>query len=546
MRKKILLLLLLPFLVSCGDAPPKGEFSIAETADISFFTETEAQPEETQPETWLLLSQYDMDTEITDHNGKTLVNLINGVNQFSENGLVMAGISREIAENGLIAPRITYSTSLDTQKTQECLSIMENAFNGFGLEGCVIVSDMNGRINIIANYTKLRSFFQDGIFLIREDDDRFDETDTEIIIHSEPEERYEKKDLEISHTYANYHSHGTYIGSTAKLFSSIVMLDHQDQFPASSENNIFYDEALQDFVYYDKGVISEYIPDNGMPSISFYPALYNSGGKAYARPIRTQLCDTSGNMTNAFVSSVNTFYANAYLQLELRDIIQTFNQYFGLNKFGTHITGYTVPCDWMEIPQPDLALISQTAVFPEFVRARLAYGMASGKSKNSRNEDDIQNYFSIAPVYLNAVSGLMATGNLYPLSVREDTPAVPVYENQDSTNDYSQISMMPLQENFRVIMWNLMHSTALHYGLNDTEDYQFYVKTGTADDSNFKHLLMTGFVTDSDVNDDDINGKIITIYAYDGFGISKAEGRGEDGFASLLTSVYREIAATVM
>ena len=362
---------------------------------------------------------------------------------------------------------------------------------------------------------------------------------------------YLKRNLEICHTAEPYHSKNSYIGSTSKIFSSVVMMDNQDQFPAlTNHGNVYYDKTINDFVYYDRGSISSFQPDDSDTSLSFNPQIYNSDTDAehpfYSHPIQTQLFNASGNVTNAFINSVNTFYANAYLQLKMSDIIRTFNQYFGLNKFGNHTTGYTVFCDWAEISQPDLSKIDEIADYPAWVRARLAFGMASGTYKGGLGNNDIINFFEIAPVYLNAVSGLIASGNLYQLSVRQDTPITTAYDMPDSGNDYSSEEALPLKDEYRETMWNLMHKTATHYGLEDTENYAYFVKTGTADDASFKRLLLTGFVTGNDCADENPEGKVITIFANDGFGISQASDKGTSGFASLLIPVYQEIAETVM
>ena len=128
--------------------------SLENTVDASYLLSTEEIIRETED----LSSKYDYDTKVTDSDGNILSELQNGKWHVSENGEMIYGLISEITNNGIIAPNMSYAVDLDTELTEDCLEILrDNA-----LDGCIIVSDMYGKITfcIMHRAQKMKSFRQ--------------------------------------------------------------------------------------------------------------------------------------------------------------------------------------------------------------------------------------------------------------------------------------------------------------------------------------------------------------------------------------------------
>ena len=72
-------------------------------------------------------------------------------------------------------------------------------------------------------------------------------------------------------------------------------------------------------------------------------------------------------------------------------------------------------------------------------------------------------------------------------------------------------------------------------------DYQYYIKTGTADyDANKKTLALTGFIT-SDEMDENPKGYCITVFAQNGFALG-----GKNAFGATLKDIYFAVSDALM
>ena len=192
---------------------------------------------------------------------------------------------------------------------------------------------------------------------------------------------------------------------------------------------------------------------------------------------------------------------------------------------------------------PNLYAIQESALNPDFIKARMAFGMAGGAYQDGHTD----NFFKITPLYLNAITGAVATGNMHELFLRQDTAP------QTLEEAYQEKNIERLPDDVRETMWNLMHNvTAETASLNETEAYQIYIKTGTADDDTtlingvpLRNLLITGFVTKNDVHDAEIEGKVITLFAKNGYEIQQVIPK-ENSFGSTLAEYYQKIIEIVM
>ncbi|MBR1555572.1 MAG: hypothetical protein IJ644_09320, partial [Oscillospiraceae bacterium] len=233
--------------------------------DASYLLSTEEVIRETED----LTSKYNYDTKVTDSDGNILSELKDGKWHVSEDGEMIYGLISEITNNGIIAPNMSYAVDLDTDLTQDCLDILKDN----ELDGCIIVSDMYGKIQAIADYTNETEYYTDGSFKLSADHDQFDllletdDTGENYILHhtsGAEDEIIPIQEMYIGHTGRTYHSDGVYFGSTAKLMSSIVLLDTGMSFTDTS--------------YYDNGVINygynKNIFNHNYPS-SMYPVYHN-------------------------------------------------------------------------------------------------------------------------------------------------------------------------------------------------------------------------------------------------------------------------------
>ena len=226
LRKTALLLPLCLLLAGCAQESSAESYSlhtIEETADVSWFL----NPEEVTRETEDLKTKYDYDTIVTDNEGNVLSELRDGTWHVSEDGEMIYGLISEITSNGIVGPNISYAIDIDTDLTEDCLEILEDN----NLSGCVIVSDMHGKIQAIADYTSELEYYAEGDFKISEDHEQFDllleqdETGQNYILHhmsGAADETIPVKDMYIGHNGRTYHSNGVYFGSTAKPIFKIL------------------------------------------------------------------------------------------------------------------------------------------------------------------------------------------------------------------------------------------------------------------------------------------------------------------------------------
>ena len=529
--------------------------------------------------------------------------MINGEKVYSQEGMLyMSGILKEIAENSVIAPKITFTTRLDSDLTKLCYEELETGVNGVPVDGCVIVSDFQNHIIAVANHTSDIAYFKDNQLLIEDGDQRLElqrsassknehicsqykNPDEYIIIHERPKSKdpqtnefqwtdegtkYFLDEITQVHSNSSYHSNGDYIGSTAKIMASVVMLENAQsgKFPENSGGEC-------NFVYYDANSNDFYL-ESGSDFDSYYDYLDDSQRKEFLYPWEVKNFTTYngslcllGNAHNAFSLSYNTFFARAYLELGLDTVTETLNKYFGLNMFGNSVSGYYFPCDWEMFEQPDLNLIESDALDPAYALARMAYGSAGCVSKSllekysetmsqadARSNSSI-NYFRISPLYLNSVVSCIASGEFYIPSIKSDTLDTTLQEayEQDkklyqiedtSSESVPQIENLP--QNIRQDMWDLMRLTAKqgHSEFANREssqglDYQYYIKTGTADyDVNKKALILTGFITSDDI-DETPEGYCITVFAKNGYALG-----GESAFGATLKNIYFAVSDALM
>lgn len=590
----------------CGtSAETLTTYHIDETVDNAFFKETEPLQETTDPETteetFLLEKLYGLDTEITDNDGEILVNMINGEKIYSEEGMLyMSGILKEIAENSVIAPKITFTTRLDSSLTKLCYEALEEGVNGKPVDGCVVVSDFDNNIIAVANHTSDIAYFKDCQLLIEDGDKRLElqksisknnqhicseyyNPDEYIIIHERPQTispqtgewewtdegtKYFLDDLVQVHSNSSYHSNGDYIGSTAKIMASVVMLDNagNGKFPSSSGGECNY-------VYYDADS-GDFRLNSGSEFDTYYDYLHDNQKRTFPYPWKVQnftvyngsLC-LLGNTSNAFSLSYNTFFARAYLELGLDTVTETLNRYFGLNMFGNSVSGYYFPSDWEMFEQPDLSYIEKDALDPAYTLARMAYGSAGCVSKSllekysqtmsavdARSNSSI-NYFRISPLYLNSIVSCIASGKFHMPSIKTDTLPLTLQEAYEQDKKLYQIEeteetvkIQNLPESIRENMWNLMrltakqgHSEFASRESNQGLDYRYYIKTGTADyDVDKKALILTGFITSDEMNENP-EGYCITVFAKNGYELG-----GTSAFGATLKNIYFSVSDALM
>ncbi len=555
--KKIMFLLPLCLLLTgCTQESSAESYSlhtIDETADVSWFL----HPEEMIRETEDLKTKYDYDTIVTDNQGNVLSELRDGTWHVSEEGEMIYGLISEITSNGIVGPNISYAIDIDTDLTEDCLDILKEN----NLSGCVIVSDMHGKIQAIADYTNELEYYADGDFKISEDHEQFDlllEQDASgqnyILHHASgaEDETIPAEDMYIGHNGRTYHSSGVYFGSTAKLMSSIVLLDTGMSFTDTS----YYDEGVLNYGYH-KNIFNHNYPN------SMYP--------------------TNHNMRTSLINSYNTFFSAGYagilkgggyyheygLRWEegfekidgengFRTICKIMNKYFGFNSFGSQNAGYLYPCDWMDLRQPSLKTIDtarENEKDREFLIARMAIGMCSdGQVIDGKATG---NYFDASPLFLNAVTSAVATGDMYRFTIKSDSLPAKLSEmeyDDSESSDSSEPSEIPeeseiFEENTRTPIQTipLAYREALWEGMKNIMPYTYdgytaYVKTGTADDGDvFRRFLLTGFVTkDEEPNDiKSPEGWAVTLYIHNGTEL-------DSEFASGYSSVYKQILRCVI
>lgn len=276
----------------------------------------------------------------------------------------------------------------------------------------------------------------------------------------------------------DYASAPNFNGSTAKIMVSTAMLDHNvDQF------------------YADPGC---YNPGEHV---------YNNWDGPYAAP-------RNRTLLNAFAESSNAYFMHAVCELLYhKKTGETYDRYFGYNCYGSASAGYYFPADWMQIPQPDWNSILGN----DFELGKSAIGLS----------DQVK----ITPLYLNAVTGAVASGGMYELELRAESEPHRLEETED------------LPEKIRTELWKMMYECGQWTSREqfaDMNGYRFHIKTGTADtrygvnnEHYLKRLLVTGFV-----EKDSEPVCVITVYCHNG----AETGLSSGGLAPL----FRQVAALML
>ena len=546
LEKQMILILLGVMLTGCSQTSQAESYhvhTIEETADVSWFLNQEEVIRETED----LQTKYDYDTQVTDKNGNILSELHDGKWHVSEEGSEFYGLISEITNNGIIAPNVRYAVNLDTELTEDCLSILEEN----QLDGCIIVSDMKGNLQAVADYTNDTEYYVDGEFKLSSTHEQFSEllekdaqNENYILHHTSgaPDEVIPIEDMYIGHTGRTYHSEGVYYGSTAKLMSSIVLLDAGMSF----EDTSYYDKGVINYGY-NKNVFNHNYPNDMYPKYqNMRTSLVNSYNTFFAAGYQSML---SGNFYEDY--DINPDDAVETLDTEngFSTISKIMNKYFGFNEFGSPKQGYIYPCDWMDLRQPSLNAIDTARENPkdeEFLVARMAIGMCS--DGQIIDDKPTGNYFDASPLFLNAVTSAIATGDMYRLNIKSDSLTAKLKEMEYNHSENAEVSeenlnpagseikSIPLA--YREALWDGMKSIMPY----EYEGYTAYVKTGTADDgSSFRRFLITGFITeDEQPNSKTLpKGWAITLYIHNGTKLNSE-------FASGYTNVYKQVLRRVI
>ncbi|MBE6877233.1 MAG: hypothetical protein E7496_11050, partial [Ruminococcus sp.] len=154
MKKISVLMLACLLLAGCSQESSTVSYqthSLETPVDASYLLSTEEVIRETED----LSSKYDYDTRVTDRDGNILSELRDGKWHVSEDGEMIYGLISEITGNGIVAPNMSYAIDLDTSLTEDCLEILEEN----GLDGCIVVSDMYGKIQAVADYTSETEYY---------------------------------------------------------------------------------------------------------------------------------------------------------------------------------------------------------------------------------------------------------------------------------------------------------------------------------------------------------------------------------------------------
>ena len=549
-RKKILLsLICCVLLTGCSQTSSAGSYTlhtIEETADASYLLNTEEYTRETED----LQSKYDYDTKVTDKNGNILSERRDGKWHVSESGQQIYGLISEITNNGIIGPDIRYAIDIDTDLTQDCLDILaENQ-----LDGCIIISDLHGKIQAVADYTNAVEYYANGVFKLSREHEQFDtllekdeSTQSYILHHTSgaEDERIPFDEMYIGHTGRTYHSDGVYYGSTAKLMSSIVLMETGMSF--------------EDTEYEDTGVINYGYNKN------IFNHNYKTGDYPATHNMRTSLINSYNTFFAAGYESIakGTFYEDFDIQKEnaaemldpengFRTICKIMNRYFGFNEFGSQKAGYIYPCDWIDLRQPSLNAIDtarNNAGERNFLIARMAIGMCS--DGQIINDQPTGNYFDASPLFLNAVTSAVATGDMYRFRIKSDSTEAKLkdmeyrHSEHQEESEISEISepdtgaeIQSIPLSYRESLWESMKKIVPY----TYDGYTAYVKTGTADDGvTFKRFLLTGFITEDEAPEEQKmpEGWAVTLYIHNGTEL-------EEEFASGYTDVYKQILRRVI
>ena len=176
--------------------------------------------------------------------------------------------------------------------------------------------------------------------------------------------------------------------------------------------------------------------------------------------------------------------------------------------------------------------------------------MAIGMCSDGQMIDDkpTGNYFDASPLFLNAVTSAIATGDMYRLNIKSDSLTAKLREMEYNHSENAEVSeenlnpagseIKPIPLAYREALWDGM-KTIMPY---EYEGYTAYVKTGTADDgSSFRRFLITGFITeDEQPNSKTLpEGWAVTLYIHNGTKL-------DSEFASGYTSVYKQVLRRVI
>ena len=542
-RKLFLLLAVCCVLTGCSQADSAESYqlhTISETVDASYLLSTEELERETED----LQSKYDYDTKVTDQDGNILSERRDGAWHVSETGQQIYGLISEITNNGIIGPDIRYAIDIDTGLTQDCLEILEE----HELDGCIIVSDMHGKIQAIADYTNTIEYYADGAFKLSADHEQFDsllekdESSQNYILHhtsGAEDEIIPFDEMYIGHNGRTYHSDGVYYGSTAKLMSSIVLMEAGMSF----EDTSYYDSGVINYGY-NKNIFNHNYTKGSYPAwhnmetslVNSYNTFFAAGYESIAKGSFYEDFDIQKENAAELLDSENGF----------RTICKIMNRYFGFNEFGSQKTGYLYPCDWMDLRQPSLNAIDtarENAREREFLIARMAIGMCS--DGQIIDDQPTGNYFDASPLFLNAVTSAVATGDMYRFRIKSDSTEAKLRDMEYNHSENAEISENDTGTEIESIP--LAYRESLWAGMKKIMPYTYdgytaYVKTGTADDgSTFKRFLLTGFITESEEPEETEipEGWAVTLYIHNGTEL-------DSEFASGYTDVYKQILRRVI
>jgi len=545
-RKLFLLAGLCCLLTGCSQADRAEAYPLhtnQETVDASYLLSTEEIERETED----LQSKYDYDTKVTDKNGNILSERSDGSWHVSESGQQIYGLISEITNNGIIGPDIRYAIDIDTDLTQDCLEILAD----HQLDGCIIISDMHGKIQAVADYTNMIEYYSDGEFKISADHDQFDillekdeNTQNYILHHTSGAEDeiipFDK--MYIGHNGRTYHSDGVYYGSTAKLMSSIVLMEAGMSF----EDTSYYDAGVINYGY-NKNIFNHNYGKGGYPAwhnmltslVNSYNTFFAAGYESIAKGSFYEDFDIQKENASELLDPENGF----------RTVCKIMNRYFGFNEFGSQKAGYIYPCDWMDLRQPSLNAINtarENSRDREFLIARMAIGMCS--DGQIIDNQPTGNYFDASPLFLNAVTSAVATGDMYRFRIKSDSTEAKLKDmeyNHSENPENPELSEYDTGTEIKSIP--LAYREALWAGMKKIMPYTYdgytaYVKTGTADDgSAFKRFLLTGFITESEEpQESEIpEGWAVTLYIHNGTEL-------DSEFASGYTDVYKQILRRVI
>ncbi|HBB72331.1 MAG TPA: hypothetical protein DCZ71_06965 [Ruminococcus sp.] len=403
-------------------------------------------------------------------------------------------------------------TELGNKFPQLVDGITDDAVAGPGISyELTLDTDKSVRIlDLLRNYTRNDGSGIEGCAIVTLPDGT-----VESIVNSAPDIPADtpEEDMKKAIRSLDYFSTPQLVGSTAKILVSGAMLcTGAEQYYSDTGSIHVYDRTFQN---------------------------WDSDQSGYGYGIDRNLFGTSdgGVYTSfgAFAFSSNTYFMNALRTMGYDTFAPVYNKYFGFNSDGNQLKGYTLTTDWDKIVQPDLSMLrpreddsEETLGVRDRQTAMFAIGMC--------NSDGIDERVSL--MYMNAVTGAVASGQMHSPRINSatDVQTVPGTE--------------PLPEEVKSGMWSLMYEDAVYSNCGPAENYDFYIKTGSAstwfeDDGELKPLeclTITGFIArDSEPL------KVITLFIHNGADFAEyyTDDNGETQYsiyASSFVPLYREIA----